>query len=63
MGRRPEIDGGGIRFSLGAGTTEAEIQSVLDLLPGVVERIRDAADLAHREPAQASHARSQLREP
>ena len=42
MGQRPEIDGGGIRFSLGAGTTEAEIQSVLDLLPGVVERIRDA---------------------
>jgi cysteine desulfurase len=42
MGRRPETDGGGIRFSLGAGTTEAEIQSVLDLLPGVVERIRAA---------------------
>jgi cysteine desulfurase len=42
MGRRPETDGGGIRFSLGAGTTKAEIQSVLDLLPGVVERIRDA---------------------
>jgi cysteine desulfurase len=63
MGRRPEIDGGGIRFSLGAGTTEAEIQSVLDLLPGVVERIRDAADLAHREPAPASHARSHLRAP
>lgn len=63
MGRRPEIDGGGIRFSLGAGTTEAEIQSVLDLLPGVVERIRDAADLAHREPAQAFQARSHPREP
>lgn len=63
MGRRPEIDGGGIRFSLGAGTTEAEIRSVLDLLPGVVERIRDAADLAHREPAQAFQARSHPREP
>lgn len=42
MGRRPEIDGGGIRFSLGAGTTATEIERVLDLLPGVVERIRAA---------------------
>jgi cysteine desulfurase len=40
MGRRPDIDGGGIRFSLGAGTTEAEIEQALDLLPGVVERVR-----------------------
>lgn len=42
MGRRPEIDGGGVRFSLGAGTTEAEIQSVLELLPPLVERVRTA---------------------
>jgi cysteine desulfurase len=42
MGRRPDIDGGGIRFSLGAATTDAEIQRVLDLLPGVVERLRAA---------------------
>lgn len=42
MGRRPEIDGGGIRFSLGAATTEAEIERVIDLLPGVVERVRTA---------------------
>lgn len=42
MGRRPEIDGGGVRFSLGAGTTEAEIQSVLELLPPLVERVRAA---------------------
>lgn len=42
MGRRPEIDGGGIRFSLGAATTETEIERVLDLLPDVVERIRAA---------------------
>ncbi|HWQ70550.1 MAG TPA: cysteine desulfurase family protein [Patescibacteria group bacterium] len=42
MGRRPEIDGGGIRFSLGAGTTEAEIERVLELLPPLVERVRAA---------------------
>ncbi len=42
MGRRPEIDGGGIRFSLGAGTTEAEIERVLELLPPLVERVRTA---------------------
>ena len=42
MGRRPEIDGGGIRFSLGAGTTEAEIERILELLPPLVERVRAA---------------------
>ncbi len=42
MSRRPDIDGGGIRFSLGAATTEAEIERVLDLLPPLVERVRAA---------------------
>jgi len=42
MGRGPEIDGGGIRFSLGARTTEAEIERVLELLPPLVERVRAA---------------------
>lgn len=42
MGRRPEIDGGGIRFSLGAGTTEGDIERVLELLPPLVERVRAA---------------------
>jgi cysteine desulfurase len=42
MGRRPEIDGGGIRFSLGAGTTEAEIDRVLEFLLPLVERVRAA---------------------
>lgn len=53
MGRRPEIDGGALRFSLGAGTTEAEIECVLDLLPTVVERIRSAAAPGRPEPALA----------
>lgn len=42
MGRTPEIDGGGIRFSLGAGTTEVEVERVIELLPPLVERVRAA---------------------
>ena len=57
MGRRPEIDGGGIRFSLGAGTTEAEIERVLELLPPLVERVRAAAP-DQREPALISQGAS-----
>jgi len=53
MGRRPDIDGGGLRFSLGAGTTEAEIECALDLLPGLVERIRAAAASGRPAPALA----------
>ena len=51
MGRRPDIEGGGLRFSLGAGTTEAEIECLLDLLPGLVERIRAAAASGRPAPA------------
>jgi cysteine desulfurase len=51
MGRREEIDGGAVRFSLGAGTTEAEIDRVLELLPGLVERIRAAQ--GRLQPAHA----------
>ncbi len=51
MGRRPEVHGGAVRFSLGAGTTEAEIERVLDLLPAVVERIRAAAGCSDPQPA------------
>lgn len=53
MGRSPDIDGGGIRFSLGAGTTEAEIECLLDLLPGLVERILAAAASGRPAPALA----------
>ena len=53
MGRRPDIEGGGLRFSLGAGTTEAEIERLLDLLPGLVERIRAAAASGRSAPALA----------
>jgi cysteine desulfurase len=62
MGRTLEVDGGGVRFSLGAGTTEAEIERVLELLPPLVERVRTAAEFGNRESDQASQARSSLRE-
>jgi cysteine desulfurase len=51
MGRRPEIDGGAIRFSLGAATTEAEIDRVLEVLPQFVARIRAAQ--GRLQPARA----------
>ncbi len=43
MGLSPEQALGGLRFSLSRYNTEAEVDSVLDLLPGLVERIRAAA--------------------
>lgn len=52
MGWSPESDGGAIRFSLGAGTTEAEIDRVLDLLPGLVQQVREVAP-GRPEPAVA----------
>jgi cysteine desulfurase len=52
MGRDPEADGGAIRFSLGAGTTDAEIDLVLDVLPGLVERVR-AGSAGQIEPSLA----------
>ncbi len=51
MGGDPDIDGGAIRFSLGAGTSDAEIDRVLELLPRLVERIRAAH--GRLQPAQA----------
>jgi cysteine desulfurase len=36
----PELAHGSIRFSLGRETTEAEIDYVLGVLPGVIERVR-----------------------
>ncbi len=52
MGWSPEDDGGAIRFSLGIGTTEAEIDRVLDLLPWLVQRVRGAT-IGQPEPALA----------
>jgi cysteine desulfurase len=43
MGWRPESHGGAVRFSLGAGTTPEQIERLINLLPGLVKRIRAAA--------------------
>lgn len=43
MGLPPRRVQGSLRFSLGLGTTEAEIDRVLDVLPGLVERVRRVA--------------------
>jgi cysteine desulfurase len=40
MGRAPEWSLGAVRISLGRSTTAAEVDHVLDVLPGVVARIR-----------------------
>ena len=40
MGLAPELAGPSVRFSLGWGTTEAEIERVLEVFPRVVERVR-----------------------
>ena len=41
---------GALRFTLGHDTTEAEVDALLAVLPGVVEQAR-AAGLAAREPS------------
>jgi cysteine sulfinate desulfinase/cysteine desulfurase-like protein len=40
MGRDPSAARNGIRMSLGPSTTAAEINRVLDLLPGLVAQVR-----------------------
>ena len=42
MGVAPEAGMGAIRFSLGRGTTDADIDHVLAVLPPLVERLRAA---------------------
>ena len=43
MGIPPEVAHGSIRFSLGRETTEKEIDYVLEVLPGIIERLRKMA--------------------
>jgi cysteine desulfurase len=40
MGLPAELAGPSVRFSLGCGTTEADIDRVLDVFPSVVARVR-----------------------
>lgn len=43
MGVRPELAHGSLRFSLGRGSSQAEVDAVLDALPPIVERLRSIA--------------------
>jgi cysteine desulfurase len=43
MGIRAEVAHGSVRFSLSKYTTEDEVKYVLEVLPGVVKRIREMA--------------------
>ena len=40
IGRSPELAHTGLRFTLGAPSTEAEVERVVELLPRVVDRVR-----------------------
>lgn len=39
MGRTPAEAGGSIRFSLGSGSTESDVEQVLSVLPGIARRL------------------------
>lgn len=43
LGRTPEQARGSLRFSTGMGNDEAQIDRLLDLLPGLVSRVREVA--------------------
>ena len=49
IGRSPELAQTAVRLTLGAPTTEAEVERVLDLLPRAVHRLRERAASAHSE--------------
>ena len=40
IGVPPDLARGSLRFSLGRGTTREEVESVIEALPGIVERVR-----------------------
>jgi cysteine desulfurase len=45
MGVPPQVSEGSVRFSLGWGTTDEDIERVLDVLPSMVERLRKLSPL------------------
>jgi cysteine desulfurase len=46
IGVWPELAHGSIRFSLGWGITEADIDYVLDVLPPIIKRLRAMSTVA-----------------
>ncbi len=49
MGIPPELAHGSLRFSLGRENTEAEIDRVIEVLPGIVEQLRAMSPLYDRD--------------
>lgn len=45
IGRKPETAQGSLRLTLGEENTEAEVEYLLDVIPGVVQRLRDISPL------------------
>lgn len=45
----PELAHGSIRFSMGNGTTEEEIQYVLEKVPPIIARLRSFSTVSHKE--------------
>ncbi|MBN1815170.1 MAG: cysteine desulfurase NifS [Anaerolineae bacterium] len=50
MGVHPAVAQGSIRFSLGRGNTEEDVDTVLQVLPPIVERLRAMSMFSEREP-------------
>jgi cysteine desulfurase len=56
MGIAPDVARGSLRFSLGRMNTEEDVSYVLEVLPEVVARLREASPLYHREAGAEIHA-------
>jgi cysteine desulfurase len=52
LGLRPEDAHASVRFSLGEGTTDADVATMLDVVPGVVARLRADAGSVHDHEAR-----------
>jgi cysteine desulfurase len=55
IGRSPEMAHTALRLTLGAPTTEAEIDRVLEVLPRVVARVRGSDHAQPAPPVVAAH--------
>lgn len=49
MGMKPEIAQGAVRFSLGWGNTEEDVDYVLEVIPKIVQRLRDISPLYKKQ--------------